>query len=144
MPANVTIIPGVSIQFTGQAISNAPVNIVTPGAVSYTAKVTFYESYFPAGTLVTTIPFNPTGVNYIPVVYVKNVDPSNQLIVTLTTIGGGGALSFFLTQNGFLFIFNPISAILGPGIGGIDSSVGLKVQNASTSGTCACEIFMAI
>ena len=143
----VVINPGLSIQFTGQSPAiGSPTNIITPGQVSYQASAFLYEAYFPATIAGNTIAFNPIGVNYVPVVYVRNVDPINQLTVQLTTIGGGGTLGFQLTQNGFVFLFTPVSSTVGPGVGGIDSTTGLKVFNGTpaVSGTCACEIFLAV
>ena len=118
--------------------------MIAPGQGSYTATATFYESYLPASTAGITIAFSPIGVNYIPIVYVKNVDASNLLLVNLLPVGGGGGFGFQLQTGGYIFLFNPISKGVGPGVGGIDSGVGLKVTNAASSGTCACEIFLAV
>lgn len=141
----VVITPGLSISFVGQSPAiGSPTNIITPGASTYTASAFLYEAYFPATVAGNTFAFNPIGVNYVPVVYVRNVDPINQLTLNLTTIGGGTTLTFQLTQNGFFFLFTPVSSTIGPGVGGIDSVVGLKVLNAASTGTCSCEIFMAV
>jgi hypothetical protein len=122
--------------------------LISIGDLSFTASVLFYNEYFPVQGGAQTfpgieIPFysDPTAQikNNCPVVYVRNMDPSGILGMSLTLPQMGGGTStpsiiLNIAPGGFFLFFNPVNASSNAPVTGPAANPGAVGLGASTSG----------
>lgn len=146
----ITIVPGLSLNLTNNSFPSTgitgPVNILFPSQGTYKANVTLYDAFFPAPLAYGGPTFPATGLNNMPIVYVRNASQTVNINVELTEIGGVGKATMTLSPQGYLFLFNTGNTSSANTNGyGLEASDGLQVRAAVVNGAVGSpvEIFLA-
>jgi hypothetical protein len=148
-PTTITIIPGLTLSLTDTSLPapGSPANIITPGfQKGFNATFTLYRAalFTNSNSAVVNTPLpRPDGGNFIPIVYVKNIDPSNPVLIQYSLVGLGQTFSMQLIPGAFFFLWNPVGQIAGTGIGGIDTSTGIGIQAVAPAVFSPVELFYA-
>lgn len=142
----ITITPGMSISLQDTSVLNSQPLIITPGQIPF--KSTFTSFLAPLFTNSNTAFLNtplqrPDGANFIPIFYVRNIDPTNPVFVQFSLIGLGATFAMQLFPSNYLFFWNPVGAGPGAGVGGIDQSTGVGIKAVAPAVNTPVELFYA-
>ncbi len=142
----IVINPGLQISLTDTTVVGGPATIITPGQSAFTASFTLFRApvYTTSNVTALQIPFvRPDPGNFIPIVYVRNIDPANPVVITIPTIGGVGIYSTSLFPGSYFFQWIPVGQQQGQGVAGIEPTLGIGIQAVAPTVFVPVEIFYA-
>ncbi len=126
MSSFLNIVFTMELAVANTTISTTPLNDV-PGNLTLAATTVYWNPAFQAAITATTVPLPPTTTGGVCVVYVKNLDPTNNLTVTYT-FAGGSPTNVILIPSGVFLIFQPTET--GEGISALSLTATSATINA--------------